>query len=173
MAALVESTYSARVLLPSPEATGQLARRIADHLVPGDIILVEGPIGAGKSHFCRAAIRHRLAKEGRDEEVPSPTFTLVQTYELGSMEVWHADLYRLTDPAQTWELGLSEAFEEAVVFIEWPDRLGDSTPRSALRLELSPADDADTRVAILSATDPRWRHLLVSLSPRAGARDDG
>ncbi len=173
MMSLAEPNYSERVLLPSPEATEQLARKIAEYLAPGDVILVEGPIGAGKSHFCRAAIRHLLAKEGRDEEIPSPTFTLVQTYDLTSMEVWHADLYRLSDPSQTSELGLDDAFGTAIVFVEWPDRLGEGAPKTALRLSLSPADNADSRIAIFSATDPRWQRLLSSLTTRTGADAHG
>ena len=114
--------------------TSRLARVLAQHLRAGDTVLLEGPIGAGKTHFCRALIRARL---GHDEDVPSPTFTLVQTYD-ADVAIWHADLYRLTHPDEARELGLEEAFERAICLVEWPDRLGQYVPPGALRIRLSP-----------------------------------
>ena len=96
-------------------------------------VLLEGPIGAGKSHLARALIRARL---GRMEDVPSPTFTLVQTYQ-ADVEIWHADLYRLSHPDEVAELGLEDAFSHAICLIEWPDRLGRLTPANAIRIALS------------------------------------
>jgi N-acetylmuramate 1-kinase len=119
--------------LADEEDTSRLARVLAPRLRAGDTILLEGPIGAGKSHLCRAIIRSRL---GRDEEVPSPTFTLVQTYE-DDPDIWHADLYRLTHPDEARELGLEEAFETAICLVEWPDRLGRYVPLGAIRIRLS------------------------------------
>ncbi len=113
------------------DATRALAERIADILQRGDTLLLEGDIGAGKSAFARALIRARL---GRMEDVPSPTFTLVQTYEDESGDIWHCDLYRLTHPDEALELGLEEAFETAICLIEWPDRLANVAPKSALQL---------------------------------------
>lgn len=174
MTARAAPPNSAQVRLSSPEATERLAQRVAGQLVPGDVLLIEGPIGAGKSHFCRAVIRFLLAKEGRTEDIPSPTFTLVQTYGLRDMEVWHADLYRLTGPGQASELGLDEAFETAVVLIEWPDRLCGGEPGTALRLHLALLDDdADSRIATLTATVPRWQGLLSSLPALDRGHADG
>lgn len=174
MTAREAAPKSAQIRLSSPKATERLGQRVAEQLVPGDVILIEGPIGAGKSHFCRAVIRSLLAKEGRSEDIPSPTFTLVQTYELRDMEVWHADLYRLTGPGQASELGLDEAFETAVVLIEWPDRLADGAPKTALRLRLALVeDDAESRLATLTATAPRWQGLLSSLPVRDEGGTDG
>jgi tRNA threonylcarbamoyladenosine biosynthesis protein TsaE len=119
--------------LPDPGATEVPAQRIAPILGAGDTLLLAGPIGAGKTHFARALIRARL---GREEEVPSPTYTLVQTYRDGGTEVWHADLYRLTDPGEVTELGLEEAFESAICLVEWPERLA-SAPPGALALTFS------------------------------------
>lgn len=120
-------------------ATGALASQIAARLGPGDTLLLEGEIGAGKSAFARALIRARL---GRMEDVPSPTFTLVQTYEDAAADIWHCDLYRLTHPEEALELGLDEAFETAICLIEWPDRLGDAAPASALTLSFVAQTDA-------------------------------
>ena len=152
---ILETTF----VLPSPMATDTLAERIAEVLEPGDTILIDGPIGAGKSHFCRAAIRHLLDRDGRQEDIPSPTFTLVQTYETGAGEVWHSDLYRLTDVSQVLELGLEEAFSSAIVLVEWPDRLGPLAPRDALRISLAPTEEAEARRVTLSASGARWRKL--------------
>ena len=104
-------------------------------LRPGDTLLLSGPVGAGKSHIARAAIR---ALCGAATEVPSPSFTLVQVYDGPSCEVWHADLYRLTGPDEVVELGLLDAMAQDIVLIEWPDRLGDQTPPQALHLHFAP-----------------------------------
>lgn len=121
--------------------TATLAGQFAALLRPGDTLLLEGSIGAGKSAFARALIRH-LA--GAEIEVPSPTFTLVQIYDLPDITVWHCDLYRLTDPDEVLELGLEEAFSTALCLIEWPDRMGDTLPNGALTLSFSAEPDHHT-----------------------------
>ena len=131
--------------LPKAEATARLGRALAQLLRPGDCVLLHGAIGAGKSHLARALIRERL---GRNEDVPSPTFTLVQTYPDPAGDLWHADLYRLTHADEVAELGLEAAFDTAICLVEWPDRLGTLTPRNALNLQLS--DDGEGRRAMLS-----------------------
>jgi tRNA threonylcarbamoyladenosine biosynthesis protein TsaE len=147
--------------LPSETATAALARRVAPLLRPGDTLLLSGPIGAGKTHFARALIRARLHAADRDEEVPSPTYTLVQTYRDDQAEIWHADLYRLSHPGEAVELGLDDAFETAITLVEWPDRLGRDAPDSALRMDFaSGADDASRRLT-LSSQDPRWGGRLL------------
>lgn len=168
-----DPTLLARILLPSPEATEALARQVADHLSPGDTILIDGPIGAGKSLFCRAAIRHMMAVDGLVEDVPSPTYTLVQTYLLGRGEVWHSDLYRLTDPSQVVELGLEDAFGAAIVLVEWPDRLGALAPQDALRITLSPGATPDARLAELRGPGAHWHKLATVLAAFAESRVDG
>ena len=125
---------SASLFLPDEAATDLLAKRLAPQLKAGDVLLLSGPIGAGKTHFSRALIRALL---GQDTEVPSPTFTLIQTYERNGPEIWHADLYRLSHPDEVIELGLEAAFSTAICLIEWPDRLGDLTPANALHLAFS------------------------------------
>ena len=117
--------------LPDPAATERLGVWFASRLRAGDCLLLEGPIGAGKSLFARSLIQSRL---GRAEDVPSPTFTLVQTYE-ADLEIWHADLYRLSHPEEVFELGLEGAFDTGICLIEWPDRLGRFAPGGALRLD--------------------------------------
>ena len=122
-----------KLYLPSSEATAALGQALADRLRPGDTVLLSGPIGAGKTHLARSLIQSWL---GSTEDVPSPSFTLVQTYGEAA-ELWHADLYRLGHPDEVLELGLEDAIGQAIVLIEWPDRLGELAPKEALRLEFS------------------------------------
>lgn len=143
--------------LADEAATAALAGQIAPRLRAGDTLLLEGEIGAGKSAFARALIRKRL---GRMEDVPSPTFTLVQTYEDSDADIWHCDLYRLTHPDEALELGLEDAFQTAICLIEWPDRLGDAQPETALRLAFR-AQDHGHSVAI-SGPSP-WDNRLQGL----------
>lgn len=140
--------------LPHEHDTVKFAERMATILRAGDTLLLSGEIGAGKSAFSRAVIRF-LA--GAEIEVPSPTFTLVQTYDLHPAEVWHCDLYRLTHPDEAYELGLDEAFETAICLIEWPDRLGDTKPDNALNLHFEALQDGH---AVSFSADDQWASRL-------------
>lgn len=155
--------------LADADATAQLAAGIAPLLQAGDVILLNGPIGAGKTHFARSLILARLAMAGRAEDVPSPTFTLIQTYDADGVELWHADLYRLTDPDEATELGLEEAFTQAICLVEWPDRLGTLRPAYALDLTLTPDPASDLRVARFTGDADHWARLFAHLD---GHRDD-
>lgn len=125
--------------LPTDADTARLGEWFAARLGAGDCLALSGPIGAGKSHLARALIRARLGRP--QEDVPSPTFTLVQTYA-ADVEIWHSDLYRLTHPDEVLELGLDEAFAHAITLVEWPERMGSALPADAIRLTLSPLGDA-------------------------------
>ncbi|RYH04235.1 tRNA (adenosine(37)-N6)-threonylcarbamoyltransferase complex ATPase subunit type 1 TsaE [Salipiger sp. IMCC34102] len=133
------SSPFARLVLPDSPDMQRLAAQIAPLLRAGDTALLDGDIGAGKTTFARALIQTRL---GRAEDVPSPTFTLVQTYAADEVEIWHCDLYRLTAPDEVMELGLSQAFETAICLIEWPDRLGSDAPPAALHCQFTAGADA-------------------------------
>jgi tRNA threonylcarbamoyladenosine biosynthesis protein TsaE len=137
------------LFLPTEAATAALGARLARLARRGDCILLSGPIGAGKSSLARAFIQARL---GRLEDVPSPTFTLVQVYEAEGEEIWHADLYRLTHPDEVWELGLDQAFGQAICLIEWPDRMGPNLPADALQISLRP--EGEGRRVTLSGGRP-------------------
>jgi len=158
--------HARHLRLTSPDATCGLAQALARHLGPGDVLLLSGPVGAGKSHFARCLIR-ALTTPG--EEVPSPTFTLVQTYPAPAADIWHADLYRLTDPTELVELGLAEAFETAIALVEWPDRLADMAPASALHLEFAHGTAPDTRHLALRWSDPRWTPRLAHVEAHTDA----
>ena len=110
-----------RIPLVDEAATTALGRAVAPLLRPGDVVLLEGPLGMGKSTLARGLIR---ALAGPDVDVPSPTFTIVQVYET-SPPVAHFDLYRLERPSEAAEIGLDEALDLGCAVIEWPERLGD------------------------------------------------
>lgn len=149
----------AAVSLPTPEATEDLAHRLAGALKPGDTLLLSGALGAGKTHLARAVIRAFMGNPS--EPVPSPTFTLVQSYEADHATLWHADLYRLSDIADVQELGLEDAMNEAICLIEWPDRFAPFWPEASVLLNLTRLPD-ETRRATLHA--PAGSHLAVRLA---------
>lgn len=148
------------VSLESPEATSYLAQTLAPRLRAGDALLLAGEIGAGKSHFARALIAARLDATGQQEDIPSPTYTLVQTYQAGDLAVWHCDLYRLSEPDEAVELGLLEAFDSALCLVEWPERMGDLAPASAAHLRFAPGAGADQRVLEITGGSDRLAHIL-------------
>ncbi len=138
--------------LPDLAATRALAAKLAAMLRPGDAILLEGPLGAGKSELARALLRAAAGDPAL--EVPSPTFTLVQLYALPGGPAYHFDLYRLSGPEELGELGWDEA-REGVVLVEWPERLGALAPRDALVIRLAPGEGEEARIATLSGWDER------------------
>lgn len=144
--------------------TTRLAETLRDGFSAGDTLLLDGPIGAGKSHFARSLIRAKLADVDLVEDIPSPTFTLVQTYQAGELEIWHSDLYRLSMLDEVYELGLFDAFETALCLVEWPDRLGEARPENALTVRFSIAQNPDFRDITLSASDPKWDWLRDRLN---------
>lgn len=147
------------IQLADADATAAFAAMIGSKLVAGDVILLEGPVGAGKTHFARALIQSILMQP---EDVPSPTFTLVQTYDTSKGELWHADLYRIASNTEIDELGLFEAFDSAICLVEWPDRLDQMCPQTALTIGL--VAEGDAREAYLSWTDERWNGILAEVT---------
>lgn len=138
-----------RLVLPTLEATHELAAKVAARVRPGDAILLDGPLGAGKSAFARAFLRALTGDPAL--EVPSPTFTLVQSYDSPRGPVHHFDLWRLDGPAALAELGWDD-FCRDIVLVEWPDRLGDLTPSDALIIRLA-HDGPESRIAEIEG----WR----------------
>jgi tRNA threonylcarbamoyladenosine biosynthesis protein TsaE len=145
--------------LADEAATRRLGTQLAALVRPGDVVALWGDLGSGKTTLARALIQ---ALVGEDEEVPSPTFTLVQTYDGPEATLWHFDLYRLERPEDSLELGLEDALADGLVLIEWPERLGRLLPRRRLDLSLAPGASAEGRRAILAGGDEwtqRWGDL--------------
>lgn len=142
-------------------ATARLGHLLAADLDAGDVVALDGPLGAGKSVLARAVIT-RLCP--REIDIPSPTFTLVQTYEpTAGPSVMHFDLYRLESPDDALELGIEEAFIDSVCLIEWARRLGPYLPRTALNLSIGFEPDGDDRRHVTLAGGARWRPVLERL----------
>jgi tRNA threonylcarbamoyladenosine biosynthesis protein TsaE len=141
-------------------ATANLAAKIAGLAKPGDIIALKGDLGVGKTAFARAFISARCSQQ---EEVPSPTFTLVQIYEVSPASVWHFDLYRLRTPEDAWELGIEDAFSSGISLVEWPERLGPLLPDRRLEITFEFGDRPSARRASL---DPgtSWRTRLAAVA---------
>ena len=154
----------------SPEQTGWLARHLAPKCAAADTLLLSGEIGSGKTAFAREFIGCRLAEWGLRDEVPSPTYTLVQTYHAGGTEIWHADLYRLNSPFEAIELGLDEAMDHALCLIEWPERLGEIEPASGHRLNFSfdASEEFGRRIGI-GTRNPEIADFLAALGGRIPA----
>lgn len=152
--------------LPDAEATARAGAALAATLAPGDAVLLSGDLGAGKSALARAAIAALLAQDGRAEDIPSPSFTLVQEYETAHGDVWHADLHRLSGPDGVEELGLEEAFDRAICLVEWPERLGPFTPprRLELALDFAGIEEAAGRVLRVRAVGGGWTAALGALT---------
>ena len=126
-----------------------LGARLGQALKPGDTVALIGGLGAGKTTLVRGLVQSVLPHE----TVPSPTYTLVQTYEIPGFTLWHCDLYRLEHPDEAYELGLIDAMGEAVCLLEWPDRLGALLPDDAMKVEI--AFEGEGRRVALTGWDGR------------------
>jgi len=122
------------MILQDEAATARLGAAIARGLRAGEAVCLSGPLGAGKSTLARALVRALTAP---DEDVPSPTFTLVQFYDGGRLKIAHFDLYRLTSAEEAYEIGLDEALEDGAAVIEWPERLEGRLPADRLDVEIA------------------------------------
>ena len=136
-----------RVFLADDDATAGLGASLAASLKPGDLVLLSGGLGAGKTALARAMIRTLIGDPGLD--VPSPSFALVQPYEAAGRPVLHADLYRLREATEIDELGLFDR-ADAKVLVEWPERAPELAAQAALAVTLSIPGDGDGRVAEIS-----------------------
>ena len=153
--------------LPDEAATARLAQSVAALARPGDVIALFGELGSGKTAFARAFINALPAPGGTTpaafEEVPSPTFTLLQTYERAPAPVWHFDLYRVARPDEAYELGFEEALDGGILLIEWAERLGPLLPAERLELRFDYTESAGARRAVLIGTG-NWDRRLRDLA---------
>ena len=142
--------------LPDAAATEAAAAGLASLSQPGDIFCLFGDLGAGKTAFARGFLRAL----GVADDIPSPTFNLVLTYDTDAGQVWHFDLYRLGARDEAFELGIDEAFADGICLIEWPDRLGSWLPEQRVEIHLSETDGGRARHLLLRALGSgaeRWR----------------
>ncbi|MDX6751116.1 tRNA (adenosine(37)-N6)-threonylcarbamoyltransferase complex ATPase subunit type 1 TsaE [Geminicoccaceae bacterium 1502E] len=143
-------------------ASRAFAARLAALLRPGDLVCLEGDLGAGKSELARAVIR---ARAGAPIEVPSPTFTLVQHYDLPDLKLAHADLYRVSDPGEVEELGLDEVLREGALLVEWAERAGAALPADRLVLRLEAPDPDRPERRLLTVEPPSGDDRFAALLP--------
>ncbi|MCB9990285.1 MAG: tRNA (adenosine(37)-N6)-threonylcarbamoyltransferase complex ATPase subunit type 1 TsaE [Rhodospirillales bacterium] len=128
-----------RHLSTSEDDTARIASDLAAQLTPGDVLCLRGDLGMGKSVFARALIRALANNPAL--EVPSPTFTLVQTYDTAQGPLWHFDLYRIEDEEEIYELGWEEALCDAITLIEWPQRAENALPPDRLDIIFAPLEN--------------------------------
>jgi tRNA threonylcarbamoyladenosine biosynthesis protein TsaE len=157
------------IALADPAATDRLGKVLAGEVQPRDVVALWGDLGAGKTSLARALIQALLAAHGLQEDVPSPTFTLVQTYQAGGLPIWHADLYRLSHPDELLELGLEEALEKGLLLIEWPDRMEGDLPSERLDVALEEAGDA--RLARLTGWGVTWEGRVNRITAKMVDKD--
>ncbi|PZU09287.1 tRNA (adenosine(37)-N6)-threonylcarbamoyltransferase complex ATPase subunit type 1 TsaE [Sphingomonas sp.] len=139
------------MLLPGAEETGRIGAAIAERLRTGDVVTLDGPLGAGKTTLARGL----LAALGLEEDAPSPSFPIVIAYDEGlRLPVWHVDLYRIEDAEEAEELGLDDALADTALVIEWAERLGPGRWPDALVLSIEDAADEGRRLTWTAG--PSW-----------------
>jgi tRNA threonylcarbamoyladenosine biosynthesis protein TsaE len=162
--------HGAVVATDGEAATGRLAARIAAVATRGDVLALEGPLGAGKTVFARGFIR---ALTTPDEEVPSPSFTLVQLYESAAGPIHHFDLYRIEAADELLELGIEETFADGITLIEWPERARSLRNERWLTVVFAlEAAAAEVRTIALHPGGA-WRERLAALKLADAAPGDG
>ena len=154
----LHTSAATRIVLPTEADTEALGRALARQVRAGDVISLEGGLGAGKTTLARGFIQHLT---GTAEEVVSPTFTLVQMYDTEIAPIWHFDLYRLQNPMDALELGFEDALTDGILLIEWPARLGSLLPQRRLEVALA-VGLQNGRVADL-AGDPSWQSRMQGI----------
>ncbi len=149
-----------RIIAEGEAATARLAAWLAALTGAGDIIALWGDLGVGKTAFARAFINELT---GHMEDVPSPTFTLVQQYDTPAGMIYHFDMYRLEKPDDALELGVEDAFSDGICLIEWPARLGPWLPHNHLDIRMNHGDEETTRHIEISSASPAWNERLASV----------
>lgn len=134
--------------------TVNLGQKIATFAQKGDVFALYGTLGMGKTVFCRAFIQ----KLTDAKEVPSPTFTLLQTYSSENFEIYHFDLYRLKSPEEIFEIGMEEAMYDGVSLIEWPEKMGNYLPQKAFIIKILPCEEG--RKIIIDSNDTQKQQRL-------------
>ncbi len=151
------------IKLVDEQATMRLGAELATVVVSGDIIALDGSLGVGKTVLARSFIRTLC---GEEEEVPSPTFTLVQMYDtLKNDTIWHFDMYRIKCPEEALELGIEDAFFDGISLIEWAENLGEYLSRKHLKLSLIMTDEKNSRTAEF-IVPPEWEKRINKIQSK-------
>jgi len=150
------ATVTKNISIHTTDEMAALGHKIARILTPGCPIALTGPIGVGKSFLSRAIIQAWIGPQ----DVPSPTFTLIQTYEADGFDIWHTDLYRLNAIDQVDELGLWEALADDVCLIEWPELICELLPKETLHIEISIPEGTEMRHVSLKTDGAHWASLM-------------
>ena len=148
------------IALSQESDTRRFGAALGDLARTGDVIALYGPLGAGKTTLARGFIQHLLKS---DEDVVSPTFTLVQTYDTERGAIWHFDLYRIENPNDVVELGWDDALADGISLVEWPEHAGSFLPPTALKIELS-SDPGDSVRQVRLAGGKLWHDRLNTLA---------
>jgi len=154
----MNNTLDIGIEIASEAETVALAKRLAPYLEPGDVVTLNGTLGAGKTAFARALIRSLC---GAEVEVPSPTFNLLLTYDCPKGPVYHYDFYRLEDPEEVWELDIEDAYDQAITVMEWVQRLEELAPKDVLNVTLTiPKEGTDMERHIQIQGGDLWKGRL-------------
>ncbi len=164
-----KTTLPIHLSLDDEAATQSIGGKIGPFLKAGDVICLTGPLGAGKSTLARAMIKvalkqgtgHALGKAVEDD-IPSPTFTMVECYDGGANPIYHYDLYRLDKAEDIIEIGLIDNIHSAITIIEWAERIAHMLPPSALILSLTSKDDPDKRQLTILGAD-EWPERFAKI----------
>ena len=164
---ITENRTDRTLVIEDEKALQKLAARVAPQLKTGDVLTLEGPLGAGKTAFTRALIQSLDPAIG---EVPSPTFTLVQAYDLARLSpplsLWHFDLYRLAEKEiDILELGWDDARRFGVCIVEWPDRLGGLLPKDRLDINIAFVKDSENSREMTFTPHGAWNQRMKGISP--------
>lgn len=141
-------------ILPTEKDTISLSQRIAHIAKKGDVFALHGTLGMGKSVFARAFVQELCGVQ----DVPSPTFTLLQTYEAEDFDIYHFDLYRLKDPDEVFELGIEDAIYNGISLIEWPEKMGGYLPKDVFKVNIVPYSNG-RKIIIQTLSDDKFFRL--------------
>ena len=142
------------ILTHSPEETRALGARLARHLTPGDVILLDGDLGAGKSEFARGVARGL----GISSPVPSPSFTILNVYEEGRCPLYHFDWYRIESPEEIYEMGMEEHLGgDGIALVEWSERAAECLPQRLLRVRIAPLSPQSRAIEFLPEGGFDWK----------------
>ncbi len=152
--------YRKEITCKTEKDTRILAEKLADIAQKRDIFALYGTLGVGKSTFSRYFIQHLCGKI----DVPSPTFTLLQTYEAKTFDIWHYDMYRIKNAEEAYELGIEDAFFEGVSLIEWPEKVADVLPADMWKITITTENsDRHFCIDLISAEkNKRLEEILIA-----------